>query len=464
MLPVVALVGRPNVGKSTLFNVLTRTRDALVADLPGVTRDRHYGVCRLIEGQQFVVIDTGGLVDDAVGLAAQTAGQVDIAIAEADVVVLVVDARDGLLPSDRTILDRLRRAGKPVILGVNKVDGVNEDTALADFAALGLAEVLPLSAAHNRGIGAVLEALAPKLPPDTGEEAADHGVRVAIVGRPNVGKSTLVNRLLGEERVIASEAPGTTRDSIRVPLVRDGKRYTLIDTAGVRRRARVEDALEKFSVIKSLQSVEAANVTILVLDANEGVADQDATLIGHVLESNRALVIAVNKWDGLDAYTKERAKASLSRKLDFVPWARHVFISARHGTGVGDLMKAVDRAYASANKKLTSSELNRALEAAYTGYQPPLVRGHAPKLRYAHPGGTNPPTVVIHGSRTKHIADGYRRYLENFFRKRYKLEGTPIRIEFSEKENPFAGKKNELTEGQQRRRQRMISRAKRSKR
>jgi GTP-binding protein len=379
-------------------------------------------------------------------------------------VVLVVDARDGLLPSDRTILDRLRRAGKPVILGVNKVDGVNEDTALADFAALGLAEVLPLSAAHNRGIGAVLEALAPKLPPDTGEEAADHGVRVAIVGRPNVGKSTLVNRLLGEERVIASEAPGTTRDSIRVPLVRDGKRYTLIDTAGVRRRARVEDALEKFSVIKSLQSVEAANVTILVLDANEGVADQDATLIGHVLESNRALVIAVNKWDGLDAYTKERAKASLSRKLDFVPWARHVFISARHGTGVGDLMKAVDRAYASANKKLTSSELNRALEAAYTGYQPPLVRGHAPKLRYAHPGGTNPPTVVIHGSRTKHIADGYRRYLENFFRKRYKLEGTPIRIEFSEKENPFAGKKNELTEGQQRRRQRMISRAKRSKR
>ncbi|HEY6893655.1 MAG TPA: ribosome biogenesis GTPase Der [Rhodanobacteraceae bacterium] len=465
MLPVVALVGRPNVGKSTLFNVLTRTRDALVADLPGVTRDRHYGVCRLIEGRPFVVIDTGGLVDDAEGLAAQTAGQADIAIAEADVVLLVVDARDGLLPSDRSILDRLRRAGKPVVLGVNKVDGVNEDTALADFAALGLAEVLPLSAAHNRGIANLLEAFAPKLPPETSEEeSAELGVRVAIVGRPNVGKSTLVNRLLGEERVIASELPGTTRDSIRVPLVRDGKQYTLIDTAGVRRRARVEDALEKFSVIKSLQSVEAANVTILVLDANEGVADQDATLIGHVLQSNRALVIAVNKWDGLDAYTKERTKASLSRKLDFVPWARHVFISAKHGTGVGDLMKAVDRAYASANKKFTSSELNRALEAAYTGYQPPLVRGHAPKLRYAHPGGTNPPTVVIHGSRTQHIADGYRRYLENFFRKRYKLEGTPIKIEFTEKENPYAGKKNELTEGQQRRRQRMISRAKRSKR
>jgi GTP-binding protein len=465
MLPVVALVGRPNVGKSTLFNVLTRTRDALVADLPGVTRDRHYGVCRLIEGQPFVVIDTGGLVDDAQGLAAQTAGQVEIAIEEADVVLLVVDAREGLLPSDRSILARLRKSGKPVILIVNKIDGVNEDTALADFAALGLAEVLPLSAANNRGVGAVLESLAPKLPPDAGEEdTTDQGVRVAIVGRPNVGKSTLVNRLLGEERVIASEMPGTTRDSIRVPLMRDGKRYTLIDTAGIRRRARVEDALEKFSVIKALQSVEAANVTILVLDANEGVADQDATLIGHVLESNRALVIAVNKWDGLDAYTKERTKASLSRKLDFVPWARQVFISAKHGTGVGDLMKAVDRAYASANKKFTSSELNRALEAAYTGYQPPLVRGHAPKLRFAHPGGTNPPTVVIHGSRTKHIADGYRRYLENFFRKRYKLEGTPIRVEFIEKENPYAGKKNELTEGQQRRRQRMISRAKRSKR
>jgi GTP-binding protein len=465
MLPVVALVGRPNVGKSTLFNVLTRTRDALVADMPGVTRDRHYGVCRLIEGQAFVVIDTGGLVDDAEGLAAQTAGQVDIAIAEADVVVLVVDAREGLLPSDRTILDRLRRAGKPVMLGVNKVDGVNEDTALADFAALGLADVLPLSAANNRGIAMLLETLAPKLPPETGEEeSAEQGIRVAIVGRPNVGKSTLVNRLLGEERVIASELPGTTRDSIRVPLMRDGKRYTLIDTAGVRRRARVEDALEKFSVIKSLQSVEAANVTILVLDANEGVADQDSTLIGHVLQSNRALVIAINKWDGLDAYTKERTKASLSRKLEFVPWARQVFISAKHGTGVGDLMKAVDRAYASAHRIFTSSELNRGLEAAYTGYQPPLVRGHAPKLRFAHPSGTNPPTIVIHGSRTKHIAEGYRRYLENFFRKRYKLEGTPIRIDFIEKENPYAGKRNELTEGQQKRRQRMIRNAKRSKR
>jgi len=466
MLPVVALVGRPNVGKSTLFNVLTRSRDALVHDLPGVTRDRHYGICRLGTAP-FVVIDTGGLVDDAEGLAEQTANQVDIAIAEADAVLLTVDARDGLLPTDRNILDRLRRASKPLILLVNKVDGLDEHGALAEFAALGIATALPVSAAHNRGVTPLLSALAPLLPSaaeDDSAASADDGIRVAIVGRPNVGKSTLVNRLLGEERVIASEVPGTTRDSIRVPLERDGRRYTLIDTAGVRRRARVEDALEKFSVIKSLQSVEAAHVTVLMLDAREGVADQDATLIGHVLESQRALVIAVNKWDGLDRYQREQCKASLDRKLDFVAWARQIFISAKHGTGIGDLMKAVDRAHASANRKFTSSDLTRALEAAYQGYQPPLVRGHAPKLRYAHPGGANPPTIVIHGSRTKHIADGYRRYLENFFRKRYKLEGTPIRIDFSEKENPFAGKRNELTDGQQRRRQRLIRHAKRTKR
>ena len=466
MLPVVALVGRPNVGKSTLFNVLTRSRDALVADMPGVTRDRHYGICRL-GAAQFVVVDTGGLVDDAQGLAAQTAGQVEIAIAEADAVLLIVDAREGLLPTDRNILDRLRRAGKPLILVVNKVDGLDEETALAEFAALGMDSTLPVSAAHGRGVTPLLSAIEPLLPaPDETDltPAADEGIRVAIVGRPNVGKSTLVNRLLGEERVIASELPGTTRDSLRIALERDGRRYTLIDTAGIRRRARVEDALEKFSVIKSLQSVEASHVTVLMLDAREGVADQDSTLIGHVLDSNRALVIAVNKWDGLDKYQRDQCKASLSRKLEFVPWARQVFISAKHGTGIGELMKAVDRAYASANRKLTSSELTRALEAAYAGYQPPLVRGHAPKLRFAHPGGSNPPTIVIHGSRTKHIADGYRRYLENFFRKRFKLEGTPIRIELIEKENPFAGKRNELTEGQQRRRQRLVRHAKRGKR
>lgn len=465
MLPVVALVGRPNVGKSTLFNVLTRTRDALVHDLPGVTRDRHYGVCRLAAAP-FVVVDTGGLVEDAEGLDVHAARQAQLAIEEADVVLFAVDARDGLLPTDSAILDRLRRAAKPMLLIVNKVDGLDEQVALAEFAALGVASALPMSAAHGRGLTpllAALEALLPESEVDPLAATPDDGIRVAIVGRPNAGKSTLVNRLLGEERVIASDVPGTTRDSIRIALERDGRRYTLIDTAGIRRRARIEDALEKFSVIKSLQSVDAAHVTVLMLDAREGVADQDTALIGHVLESGRALVIAVNKWDGMDAYQREQCVASLSRKLDFAPWARQVFISALHGSGIGELMKAVNRAYASANHLFTSSELTRAVEAAYRAYQPPLVRGHTPRLKFAHPGGTNPPTIIIHGARTKHIADSYRRYLENFFRKRYRLEGTPIRIEFRDGDNPYAGKRNELTEGQQRRRTRMIRNARRGK-
>jgi len=464
MLPVVALVGRPNVGKSTLFNVLTRSRDALVADMPGVTRDRHYGISR-VGPRPFVVVDTGGLTDETEALAEQTARQAAFAIDEADVVLFLLDARDGLLPTDRSILDRLRRSGKPFLVLVNKVDGLDEQIALAEFAALGVAALLPASAAHSRGVAALIDALVPLLPAPSAEPESgkDEGIRVAIVGRPNAGKSTLVNRLLGEERVIASEVPGTTRDSIRIPLERDGRRFTLIDTAGVRRRARIDDALEKFSVIKSLQAVEAAHVTVLVLDAREGVSEQDATLIGHVLDSGRALVIAVNKWDGMDRYQREQCMTGLARRLDFVPWARAVYISALHGSGVGELMKAVVRAHASANRTFGSAELTRAVEAAYEAYQPPLVRGHAPRLKFAHPGGTNPPTIVIHGSRTKHIADGYRRYLENFFRKRYRLEGTPVRIELRDGVNPFAGRKNELTEGQQRRRTRMIRNAKRSK-
>jgi GTP-binding protein len=466
MLPVVALVGRPNVGKSTLFNVLTRSRDALVHDLPGVTRDRHYGVCRGA-AVPFVVVDTGGFIENAEGLDSQTARQAEFAIDEADVVLLTVDARDGLLPTDRAILDRLRRAGKPMLLVVNKVDGLDENAVLAEFSVLGIADVFPTSAAHSRGLApllATVQSLLPAAEIDPLAETDDDGIRVAIVGRPNVGKSTLVNRLLGEERVIASDVPGTTRDSIRIALERDGKRYTLIDTAGIRRRARVEDALEKFSVIKSLQSVEAAHVTVLMVDAREGVSEQDATLIGHVLESGRALVVAVNKWDGLDKYQREQCTTSLARKLDFAAWARQVYISALHGSGIAELMKAINRAYASANHVFTSSELTRAVEAAYQAYQPPLVRGHTPKLKYAHPGGANPPTIIIHGSRTKQIADGYRRYLENFFRKRYRLEGTPIQIVFKDGENPYAGKRNELTEGQQRRRTRMIRNAKRGKR
>lgn len=463
MLPVVALVGRPNVGKSTLFNALTRSRDALVADLPGVTRDRHYGVCRLGE-HPFVVVDTGGLSGDQEGIDALTARQVRLAIDEASVLVMVTDARDGLMALDHAIVDELRRSGKPVLLAVNKTDGIDTEEALAEFTAFGLPHTLPLAAAHNRGTELLLAMLAPLLPAEQDElepDAEDDSIRVAILGRPNAGKSTLVNRLLGEERVIVSDLAGTTRDAIRVPLERDGRRYTLIDTAGVRRRARIDEALEKFSVIKTMQAIAAAQVAVVLVDARENLSDQDLTLIGHVLEQGRALVIAANKWDGMEAYDREQCQRALERRLEFVGWARRVFISAKHGSGLRELMQAVNRAHASAHKTLTSSDLTRTLEKAYESYQPPLVRGHAPKLRFAHPGGSHPPTIIIHGSRTKHIADGYRRYLENTFRRRYKLEGTPIRIEFRDGENPYAGRHNTLTEGQKRRRQRMIRHAKR---
>jgi GTP-binding protein len=465
VLPVIALVGRPNVGKSTLFNALTRSRDALVADMPGVTRDRHYGVCRT-GPNPFVVVDTGGLSGVEEGLDALTAQQVRLAIDEAQVLVFVVDARDGLLPQDRSILDELRRSGKPIIAAVNKTDGLDVQHALAEFAVFGIAQTLPLSAAHNRGTEELVAAVLPMLAKDAHEELApeDEGsIRVAIVGRPNAGKSTLINRLLGENRLIVSDVAGTTRDPIRVPLERDGKRYTLIDTAGVRRKSKVDEGVEKFSVIKTLQSMAAAQVVVVMIDARENLADQDLTLIGHAIDEGRALVIAVNKWDDMEPYAREQCQRALERRLVFADWAKQVFISALHGSGLRELMRAIVRAHTSATRELTSSDLTRTLERAYQGYQPPLVRGHAPKLRFAHPGGSNPPTIVIHGSRTKHIAPAYRRYLENFFRQRYKLEGTPIRIDFRDGENPFAGKRNVLTEGQQRKRQRMIREMKRRK-
>ena len=460
MLPVVALVGRPNVGKSTLFNVLTRSRDALVADLPGVTRDRHYGVCRTGE-RPFVVVDTGGLSGVEEAMDVLTAKQVRMAIAEANVLVFVVDARDGLLPQDHVILNELRRSGKPLIAAVNKTDGLDEDVALAEFSGFGLAATLPLSAAHGRGTGELIETLLPLLPAD--EEGAaeapdeDGSIRVAIVGRPNAGKSTLINRLLGEDRLIVSDVAGTTRDPIRVPLERDGKRYTLIDTAGIRRKSRVEEAVEKFSVIKTLQSISAAQVVVLMVDAHENLADQDLTLIGYAIDEGRALVIALNKWDGMDSYQRDECRRALDRRLSFVAWARQVQISALHGSGLRELMTAVVRAHAAATKVLVSSELTKTLEKAYEGYQPPLVNGHAPKLRFAHPGGSNPPTIVIHGTRTKHIAPAYQRYLENFFRKRYKLEGTPVRIAFREGENPYAGRKKVLTKEQAQKARRRVT-------
>jgi GTPase len=460
MLPVVALVGRPNVGKSTLFNVLTRSRDALVADMPGVTRDRHYGVCRS-GARPFVVVDTGGLSGVEEAMDVLTAKQVRLAIEEANVLVFVVDAREGLLPQDYVILGELRRSGKTIIAAVNKTDGLEEEAVLAEFSAFGVGNILPLSAAHNRGTGELIELILPLLPVDkesTVEEEGEGGsIRVAIVGRPNAGKSTLINRLLGEDRLIVSDVAGTTRDPIRVPLERDGKRYTLIDTAGIRRKARVEEAVEKFSVIKTLQSIAAAQVVVVMIDARENLADQDLTLIGYAMDEGRALVIAINKWDGLDQYQRDECMRALDRRLVFVDWAKQVHISALHGSGLRELMRAVVRAHASATKVLVSSDLTKTLEKAYEGYQPPLVHGHSPKLRFAHPGGDNPPTIVIHGTRTKHIAPAYQRYLENFFRKRYKLEGTPIRIAFRESENPYAGRKKVLTKEQAQKARRRVS-------
>jgi len=460
MLPVVALVGRPNVGKSTLFNVLTRSRDALVADMPGVTRDRHYGVCRS-GARPFVVVDTGGLSGVEEAMDVLTAKQVRLAIEEANVLVFVVDAREGLLPQDYVILGELRRSGKTIIAAVNKTDGLEEEAVLAEFSAFGVGNILPLSAAHNRGTGELIELILPLLPADkestVQEEGEGGSIRVAIVGRPNAGKSTLINRLLGEDRLIVSDVAGTTRDPIRVPLERDGTRYTLIDTAGIRRKARVEEAVEKFSVIKTLQSIAAAQVVVVMIDARENLADQDLTLIGYAMDEGRALVIAINKWDGLDQYQRDECMRALDRRLVFVDWAKQVHISALHGSGLRELMRAVVRAHASATKVLVSSDLTKTLEKAYEGYQPPLVHGHSPKLRFAHPGGNNPPTIVIHGTRTKHIAPAYQRYLENFFRKRYKLEGTPIRIAFRESENPYAGRKKVLTKEQAQKARRRVS-------
>ena len=467
MLPLVALVGRPNVGKSTLFNALTRSRDALVHDQPGVTRDRHYGVCRLIEDRPFVLVDTGGLSGEDEGLAGLTAQQSLAAIDEADLLVFVVDARDGILPQDQNILAMLRRSGKPAMLLVNKVDGTDEREVLAEFARFGIANTFGVSAAHQRGLQPVLEAIADALPESSGDELstlADEPdrLRLAIVGRPNVGKSTLVNRLLGEERMIASDVPGTTRDAIAVDLERDGRKYRLIDTAGIRRKARVEEAVEKFSVIKSLQAIDASQVVIFLLDGTEGVTDQDATVLGAVLDSGRALVIAVNKWDGLTDYQREQVRNDLARRLTFVAYAPIVTISAKHGSGLKELLRAVHKSHASATKKFTTAELTRAVEMAYESHTPPIVRGHAAKLRFAHPGGENPPTVIIHGTRVKSLPESYKRYLENFLRTRFKLVGTPLRLEFRQGENPYAGKVNVLTDAQKRKRQRMIRHHKRN--
>lgn len=463
MLPLVALVGRPNVGKSTLFNALTRTRDALVHDQPGVTRDRNYGVCRLDPENPFMLVDTGGIAGDEEGLSGATARQSRAAASEADLVLFIVDAREGASALDDEILRWLRKAARPTVLVLNKIDGVDEENARADFARYGFSDVLTLSASHRQGLDELLELVLERKPELGAGELLDNDpnrVRIAFVGRPNVGKSTLVNRLLGEERMIASEVPGTTRDSVAVDMERDGKLYRLVDTAGVRRKGRVDDVVEKFSIIKTLQAIEQCQVAVLLLDATEGVTDQDANVLGAILDAGRALVVAVNKWDGLTEYQRQQAESLLERKLNFVEWAENVRISAKHGSGMRELFKAVHRAHASATKVFSTSEVNTALEIAYETNPPPSIRGHVSKLRYAHPGGENPPTFIVHGTRLKVLPESYKRYLENFFRKRFKLVGTPVKFLFREGTNPYEGKKNVLTERQIAKKKRLIKHVK----
>ncbi len=466
MLPLVAIVGRPNVGKSTLFNALTRTRDALVHDQPGVTRDRHYGVCRP-EGQRpFALVDTGGIAGEDEGLAGATARQARAAAEEADLVLFIVDGREGASSLDDEILSWLRKAARPTLLVVNKTDGLDVQAALNDFARYGLGEAVAVSSAHRQGIDTLIDDVISRLPEEgtTAELDTDPTrIRVAFIGRPNVGKSTLVNRLLGEERMIASEVPGTTRDSVSIDMERDGRLYRLIDTAGLRRKARVEEAVEKFSIIKTLQAIEHCQVAVIMLDATEGVTDQDASVLGYALDAGRALVVAVNKWDGLTEYQRQQTEALITRKLAFVEWAEAVRISAKHGSGLRELFRAVHRAHASATHEIGTSEVTKAMEVAYETNPPPVVRGHVAKLRFAHPAGTNPPTFVVHGTRLRTLSDSYRRYLENFFRKRFKLVGTPIRFVFKEGVNPYEGKKNVLTERQVAKKRRMIRHVKRGK-
>ncbi len=458
MVPVIALVGRPNVGKSTLFNRLTKSRDALVANFPGLTRDRKYGDA-VLGDRRFIVIDTGGINGDEEGIDEAMAQQSLQAIDEADAVLLMLDARAGLMPADQGLIEHLRGCSKPVFMVANKIDGADPNVAMAEFYQTGAADIYPLTATHGKGVRKLVEDVLELFPEadEAGEEEKATGKKIAVVGRPNVGKSTLVNRMLGEDRVVVYDQPGTTRDSVYINYERDGEAYTLIDTAGVRKRRHINEAVEKFSIVKTLKAIDDANVVILVMDGRENIVEQDLHLLGQVVDAGRAVVVAINKWDGLTADQKNRIKTELDRRLQFIDFAEVHFISALHGTGVGHLYESIEKAYRSATQDLQTRRLTMILEGAVYDHAPPMINGRRIKLRYAHPGGHNPPIVVIHGNQTDKVPQSYTRYLEKVFRRELNMVGTPIRIEYKTSDNPYEGRKNQLSKRQIDRKRRLVS-------
>lgn len=438
MLPVVAIVGRPNVGKSTLFNRLTRTRDAIISSFPGTTRDRQFGEVNFND-RRFIIIDTGGITEETDDIGKLITSQAQQAIDEADKVLLVVDGKAGITPEDRIIADAIRRSGKPLFLAVNKSEGHDPNIIVADAYELGIPSPIPIAAVHGTGISSLIDALFPTaIQAEDDQDSPLQGIKIAIIGRPNVGKSTLTNRILGEDRVIVHDSPGTTRDSIFIPLERFEKHYTIIDTAGVRKRKKVFELPEKFSVVKTLQAIENSHVVLYVIDARLGVSEQDMKLLGFVLECGKALVIAINKWDGMSEEAREHARATIDRHLDFVRFARIHYISALHGSGVGNLFDSINEAYDSATKKLSTPMLTRLLQRAIETHSPPLVHGRRVKLRYAHPGGHNPPLIIIHGNQVNALPESYRKFLAGFFQDKLGLYGTPVMVEFKSSDNPFA--------------------------